>query len=52
MAVRLQSGDTLLIVDLQNDFCGGGRLAVPDGDSVVPVLNDWIAAGTGIVTTA
>jgi len=29
----------LLIVDVQNDFCPGGALAVPAGDSVVPVIN-------------
>lgn len=29
----------LLIVDLQNDFCPGGALAVKEGDQVVPVLN-------------
>jgi nicotinamidase/pyrazinamidase len=29
----------LLIVDVQNDFCPGGALAVPDGDRVVPVIN-------------
>jgi nicotinamidase/pyrazinamidase len=29
----------LLIVDVQNDFCPGGALAVPRGDEVVPVLN-------------
>jgi len=40
----------LIIVDIQNDFCEGGALAVPDGDSIVPVVNDlmgrfkWIAA--------
>jgi nicotinamidase/pyrazinamidase len=39
----LQRGDALLIVDVQNDFCPGGALAVPDGDAVVPVLNQWIA---------
>jgi nicotinamidase/pyrazinamidase len=39
-----QPGDALLIVDVQNDFCAGGALAVPDGDAVIPVLNDWIAA--------
>ena len=31
--------DVLLVVDVQNDFCGGGRLAVADGDAVVPVIN-------------
>lgn len=29
----------LLIVDVQNDFCPGGALPVPEGDKVVPVLN-------------
>lgn len=29
----------LLIVDVQNDFCPGGALAVKDGDQVVPVIN-------------
>ncbi|MCS7045063.1 MAG: bifunctional nicotinamidase/pyrazinamidase [Gemmataceae bacterium] len=29
----------LLIIDVQNDFCPGGALAVPQGDEVVPVIN-------------
>lgn len=29
----------LLIIDVQNDFCPGGALPVPEGDQVVPVLN-------------
>ncbi len=29
----------LLLVDIQNDFCPGGALAVPEGDAVVPVAN-------------
>ncbi|KRE04029.1 hypothetical protein ASE61_10560 [Bosea sp. Root670] len=29
----------LLVVDVQNDFCPGGNLAVPDGDAVVPLVN-------------
>jgi nicotinamidase/pyrazinamidase len=31
--------DALIVVDVQNDFCPGGALAVPDGDAVVPVIN-------------
>lgn len=38
----MKSGDALLIVDVQNDFCPGGALAVSQGDEVVPVLNRWI----------
>ncbi len=33
----------LLIIDVQNDFCPGGALAVADGDAVVPVANELIA---------
>jgi len=32
----------LLIVDVQNDFCPAGALAVPEGDKVVPILNKYI----------
>ncbi|GLH81348.1 nicotinamidase [Bradyrhizobium sp. SSBR45G] len=31
--------DVLLVIDVQNDFCPGGRLAVAEGDAVVPVIN-------------
>jgi nicotinamidase/pyrazinamidase len=41
---RLQPTDALIVVDVQNDFCSGGTLAVPGGDEVIPVLNRWIAA--------
>ncbi|KKS38134.1 MAG: hypothetical protein A3G49_00250 [Candidatus Sungbacteria bacterium RIFCSPLOWO2_12_FULL_41_11] len=34
--------EALLIVDVQNDFCPGGTLAVPDGDMVVQPLNNMI----------
>jgi nicotinamidase/pyrazinamidase len=36
--MREDSGDALLIVDVQHDFCPGGALAVAEGDQVVPVL--------------
>jgi nicotinamidase/pyrazinamidase len=29
----------LIIVDVQNDFCPGGPLGVPEGDAVIPVIN-------------
>jgi nicotinamidase/pyrazinamidase len=31
--------DLLLVVDVQNDFCTGGKLAVPGGEEVVPAIN-------------
>ena len=43
MAIKLTVSDALLLVDVQNDFCPGGALAVADGDAVVPALNAWIA---------
>ncbi|HUJ29226.1 MAG TPA: isochorismatase family protein [Myxococcales bacterium] len=43
---QLQSGDALLIVDVQNDFCPGGSLPVARGDEIVPVLNRWIATAS------
>lgn len=30
--------DALVVVDVQNDFCPGGALAVPQGDAVIPVI--------------
>jgi nicotinamidase/pyrazinamidase len=38
----MPSKDALIVVDVQNDFCPGGTLAVKDGDQVVPVLNRYI----------
>jgi nicotinamidase/pyrazinamidase len=35
----------LLLIDIQNGFCPGGNLAVPDGDKVVPVANRLIESG-------
>jgi nicotinamidase/pyrazinamidase len=37
--MRIGDKDLLLIIDVQNDFCPGGALAVADGDAVVPVIN-------------
>ena len=37
--LNLTPNDVLLVVDVQNDFCPGGALAVPDGDAVIPVIH-------------
>ncbi|MEO6912266.1 MAG: bifunctional nicotinamidase/pyrazinamidase [Edaphobacter sp.] len=39
MAIRPQPDDALLVIDVQNDFCPGGALAVAEGDQVVPIIN-------------
>ena len=57
--------DALLVIDVQNDFCPGGGLAVAEGDAVVPVINrlipqfdevlltqDWHPAGHGSFASA
>lgn len=41
--LTLQTGDALLVVDVQNDFLPGGALAVPHGDEVIPLLNQYLA---------
>ena len=43
-SVEPENGDALIIVDVQNDFLPGGRLAVPSGDEVVAALKQYIAA--------
>lgn len=43
--------DALVVVDVQNDFCPGGALAVPDGDAVVPVINRLIDRFDHVVLT-
>jgi nicotinamidase/pyrazinamidase len=42
MAASLAEDEALLIVDVQNDFCPGGALAVKAGDEVVPALNRFM----------
>ncbi len=35
----------LIVVDVQNDFCPGGSLAVADGDVVATRISEWIESG-------
>jgi epoxyqueuosine reductase len=53
--VTPRSGDALVVVDVQRDFCPGGALAVPGGDAVVPACNRHRArfrtAGAPVVFT-
>jgi nicotinamidase/pyrazinamidase len=41
----------LIVVDVQNDFCPGGALAVPKGDEVVPLINRLAARFDNVVLT-
>ena len=48
--VRL-AAEALIVVDLQNDFCPGGALAVEGGDEIVPLVNDLIRHAEHVVMT-
>jgi nicotinamidase/pyrazinamidase len=41
----------LIVVDMQNDFCEGGALAVPGGNAIVPRVNRLIAEHAHVVLT-
>lgn len=43
--------DALLIVDVQNDFCQGGALAVPRADEVIPFINQLAPAFKHVLLT-
>ena len=49
--MQLQPNDTLLVVDLQNDFCPGGALEVKDGDAIVPLINTLAKKFAHIILT-
>ncbi len=50
-SIELAAGDLLLVVDVQNDFCEDGNLAVPHGSAVVPVFNSLAGRFAGTVAT-
>lgn len=37
--MQIATNDALIVIDVQNDFCPGGALAVADGDAVIPVIH-------------
>ncbi|HEY2861747.1 MAG TPA: bifunctional nicotinamidase/pyrazinamidase [Terracidiphilus sp.] len=49
--MQTSSRDILLVIDVQNDFCHGGALAVPDGDAVIPVIHRMAPLFEHIVLT-
>lgn len=53
--MKIDTRTALVVVDVQNDFCPGGALAVVEGDKVVEPLNRYIkrfrAAGAPIIYT-
>ncbi|HXO06980.1 MAG TPA: nicotinamidase [Solirubrobacteraceae bacterium] len=43
--------EALIMVDMQNDFCSGGALAVPEGDAVIEPVNDLAREFQYVVAT-
>lgn len=43
--------EALIVVDVQNDFCPGGALAVPDGDAVLDAINRMASEASFVVAT-
>lgn len=41
----------LVVIDIQNDFCPGGALAVPEGDQIIGGVNDLIGSFDAVVMT-
>ncbi len=41
----------LLVIDVQNDFCPGGALAVPEGDQIVPGINALMEDAEAVILT-
>lgn len=50
-ALEIQDSDCLLIIDVQNDFCTGGSLAVPDAEAVLPFINQLSPRFNTVVLT-
>ena len=43
--------DALIVVDMQNDFCSGGALEVPEGDAVIEPINQLLERSSFVVAT-
>ncbi len=41
----------LIVIDVQNDFCPGGALAVPEGDVIVPGINALMQEAGAVILT-
>lgn len=41
----------LIVIDIQNDFCPGGKLAVADGDAIIPLVNQMIEEHDHVILT-
>lgn len=51
MTVATAENEALIVIDVQNDFCPGGALAVAEGDQIVPRVNQLIETHAHVVLT-
>jgi nicotinamidase/pyrazinamidase len=49
--MQITPQDVLIVIDVQNDFCPGGALAVAEGDAVIPVIHAIAPAFQHIILT-
>ena len=45
------ANEALIVIDVQNDFCPGGALAVPEGDQIVPGINALMSDFDAVILT-
>src|SRR5215216_4794605 len=45
------SGEALIVIDMQYDFCPGGALAVAEGDLIIPEINRLIGKSEHVILT-
>lgn len=50
-SLSIRASDVLIVVDVQNDFCPGGNLAVPRGDEIIPLINSLGSQFSNVVLT-
>jgi nicotinamidase/pyrazinamidase len=51
LPAKMMRDDVLLVIDPQQDFCANGRLAVQDGDAVMPLINQMATRFHHVILT-
>jgi len=51
LPAKMMRDDLLLVIDVQRDFCVNGRLAVQEGDAVVPLINQLAGRFDHVILT-
>ncbi len=49
--MKSKNNNALIIVDVQNDFCPGGRLPVEEGNKIIPIINSFSDGFFKVVAT-